>query len=239
MAQSSPMTMPSRGFRARKVRWVRRGITSDRKPNMAKKIDRALASEMYFLTTPLSHSRPKGSLRDKFFRMRLQYYDQNRIDHPELNIPEKIPYEIDRVPIWWPKFETYCKAEQAKPLVFYRRMWLRYEEPSFIHVTRVQDKLRSNKYGRRTVLTAWHTWRGVTGTQPIRVKSTGKSDWMQLDPNLGMMTDEIWKKLRAREIPRYELPEPPCYDNSLEAEYLERENKRFEDIIESTRSKVV
>eukprot|EP00461_Guttulinopsis_vulgaris_P000953 UN00953 len=231
-----------RDFRPRKIRWVRRGHVSDRRPNLKKKGIEIELAETIFLATPCSYVKPENSLHDHFLRMRLQHWDKWVQDAPEeLNLPKEIPYEVDRVPTMWPNYNTYAEKEElAKgPLIFYRLKHLRYDEPSFIHVVQVKDKWRKNKYGRSTVLTAWHTWRGVTHPFPKQVTSRRKSDWRRLDPSLGFMTQEIWQKLQSGEIKPYFLPRPPYMDDSLEPEYMAREEVRMADLIESTKSKVV
>lgn len=239
-----PHTTSKRNFRRRPVRSVRRGQVSDRRPNLLKKGIELSLAETIFLATPTSYVKPENSLHDHFLRMRLQHWDKFRADNPSKNLPETIPYEIDRVPTMWPEFNKYCKNELgpsdgSKPLIFYRKQWLRYDEPSFIHVVNVADRLRKNKYGRSTVLTAWKTWRGITNAFPSQVTSRRKDDWRRLNPELGFMTQEIWNDLKAGKVKPVFLPRPPYMNDELEPAYLESEQKRMDDLIESTKSKVV
>jgi hypothetical protein len=241
------LTTTKRNFQRPKIRLVRRGQVTDRRPNLDKKGILNEIAETIFLGSPLSYVKPEHSLHDQFLRMRLQHWDQWRNDYngqlgPEDKpLPEVAPYELDRDPRMWPPYEKYVKQSEAEkgPLIFYRKSHLRYDEPSFIHVVKVQDKVRKNGYGRTTVLTAWHTWRGVTHPFPKQVTSRRKPDWRRLDPALGFMTHEIWAQLQKGELKPYYLPRPNYLDKSLEPAFIESEKVRHDDLIESTRSKVV
>jgi hypothetical protein len=241
-ASKSPLTTPKRSFIRPKIRLVRRGQVTDRRPNLRQKGVQNSIAETIFLGSPLSYVKPEHSLHDQFLRIRLQHWDQFRADNPDKALPEVAPYELDRIPQMWPPYDKYAKAsEEAKgPLIFYRKSHLRYDEPSFIHVVRVQDKVRSAGYGRSTVLTAWHTWRGVTHPFPKLVESRRKRDWRRLDPALGFMNIDIWKQLQNKEIKPYVLPRPLYLDDKqFLAGFMEKERIRHDELIESTRSKVV
>lgn len=241
-ARSAVHTQSKRNFHRQKVRLVRRGTVTDRRPNLAKKGIETQIAETIFLASPLSYVKPENSLHDQFLRIRLQHWDQYRADNPDKALPEVPPYEIDRNPTIWPEYHKYCKNETEKgPLIFYRKSHLRYDEPSFIHVVTVKDKVRKNGYGRSTVLTAWHTWRGVTHPFPKQVMSRRKHDWRRLPPELGFMTVDLWKQLQLGQIKPLYLPRPLYIDEdkSLLADFKKREEQRHADLIESTRSKVV
>lgn len=240
LTKKSPKTTAKRSFVRKPIRLVRRGQVTDRRPNLAMKGIQNEIAETIFLSSPMSYVKPEHSLHDQFLRIRLQHWDQFRADNPEMELPEVAPYETDRVPSMWPSYNKYCKGEAEKgPLIFYRKSHLRYDEPSFIHVVKVREAVRAAGYGKSTNLTAWHTWRGVTHPFPKMVQSRRKKDWRRLDPSLGFMTQDIWAQLQKGEIKPYYLPRPLYLDNSFEPDFMAKEKIRHDELIESTRSKVV
>jgi hypothetical protein len=170
---------------------------------------------------------PRNSLRDIFLRFRLRHWDEHRLANPQLNMPEEIPYDIDRKKHLWPPFTQYVKER----VILYRLAWKVYPEPSYVQLTSVRDT-PTNTIARGIV-----TWRGVTDPKERVLTSMRKDDWRILDPKLGHCTFEVWEKHVRGEDKDYFLPRPVCFAKESKAKVEQDQKDLLDKIVASTKSR--
>jgi len=223
---------PNRPPRKQTVYYIKNGkiLTGTQIPKKRTTTQRLLAKSEQITVIKIRPSmvHPRNSVRDILLRFRLRHWDENRIANPHLNIPEQIPYDIDKQKQWWPAFHTYVKDR----IILYRLAWKKYPEPSYFHITSVSDTPKN------TIVRGVMTWRGITENRERVLTSLRKSDWRILHPEAGHCTFEVWEDV-VRGGKEFFLPRPPCFDKSLAPAYEAEMKAKIDKVVESTKSKIL